>query len=244
MKKAPLQERNSRRGLSAILILLGCAALAGGSALAMSPSRHPAAGLLVSAATDPMKDAKAAFVDGDWATAEKILRTLPGDEARTLLGRVLLEKGHAEEASALFGEILKSSPKNFDAVRGLAMAQESMGRTDLASMYWRRAAELRPKDAKVWRDLALCQHRGGDAMGALASLRQAIQLDPQLSELTGLLSELASGKTPGAVPATDQSGLLSPAPGMPRPLSPASLMNGPHVGNPLENGQRSRGLIQ
>src|SRR3954464_9247748 len=84
----------------------------------MTPS--PEAGLRVRALAD---QAVAAALDADWARAldlnTKILEAAPDDiEARTRLGRALLEQGRPEEAKVAFAEVLKAEPYNSIAIRG------------------------------------------------------------------------------------------------------------------------------
>jgi hypothetical protein len=84
----------------------------------MSPS--PDAGLRVRAYAD---QAVAAALDADWPRAvelnTKILEAAPDDiEARTRLGRALIEQGKLEEAKVSFAEVLKVEPYNSIAIRG------------------------------------------------------------------------------------------------------------------------------
>src|SRR3954467_979217 len=84
----------------------------------MSPS--PEAGLRVRALAD---QAVAAALDSDWTRAldlnTKILEAVPDDiEARTRLGRALVEPGRPEEAKVAFAEVLKVEPYNSIAIRG------------------------------------------------------------------------------------------------------------------------------
>jgi hypothetical protein len=84
----------------------------------MSPS--PDAGLRVRAYAD---QAVAAALDADWPRAvelnTKILEAAPDDiEARTRLGRALIEQGKLEEAKVSFAEVLKAEPYNSIAIRG------------------------------------------------------------------------------------------------------------------------------
>jgi len=67
--------------------------------------------------------AVAAALDADWTRAAelnaKILESAPDDvEARTRLGRALIEQGKPEEAKVAFAEVLKAEPYNSIAIRG------------------------------------------------------------------------------------------------------------------------------
>jgi hypothetical protein len=84
----------------------------------MSPSAD--AGLRVRALAD---QAVAAALEADWPRAlelnTKILEAAPDDiEARTRLGRALIEQGKPEEAKVAFAEVLKAEPYNSIAIRG------------------------------------------------------------------------------------------------------------------------------
>ena len=67
--------------------------------------------------------AVAAALDADWPRATelntKILEAAPDDvEARTRLGRALIEQGKPEDAKVAFAEVLKAEPYNSIAIRG------------------------------------------------------------------------------------------------------------------------------
>ena len=236
--------RSPRRGIVALLSLGVSLGLTLGGFLALASSARETAPTHAPI-HDPLADAKIAVVDGDFASAEKILRTIYGNEAKTLLGRVALELGHPDEASQLFGEVLKEDSKNLEATRGLAIAPERLGRLDLAILYWTRATELRKGDAHLWRGLALCQREKGDAMGALSSLQQSLSLDSHQMDLSNLLTELATQK-----PEIGHPGLGAPqSPGMdrlhPRAPDPFSVVPQPRVPDPLQNLPTSRsGIIR
>lgn len=223
------------RGAKAVAFFGVSLLLAAIAVCGFAAPRSPAPPLPAAPVLDALTDAKVAFVDGDLGRAETLLRALSGNEAKTLLARVLLERGRADEASKLFAEVTREEPKNAEALRGLAAASQRLGRLDLAVLYWSRVTELRKDDARAWRELGLCQREKGDAFGALSSLQQSLKLDPGQSGLSSILTELATGRRPGVEGPT--AGLAGPGhdamnPMVPRPIDPNSLAPKPRVPDP------------
>jgi tetratricopeptide (TPR) repeat protein len=181
---------------------------------------------------DDLIRAKVALVDGDLELAERILQAVRGPESRALLGRVLLERGRCEEAAKLFSELLKEEPGNFEATRGFAVASQRMGRQEAAALSWARAAELHPKDARVWRELAFCRRDAGDLLGAMAAVQQSLKIESNQADLSALISQLAvSNLNPQILPAPTSAssganrfdaglGVPRPRPGEPTTRSP------------------------
>lgn len=210
------------RGLRFVVFLAGASVLALGGVLALASSGTVSAPR-GTPAPDLLDRAKIAIADEEWLTAENLLRTLSGKEARALLGRTLLERGACEEAAKVFGEVLKEDANSFEALRGMALANKCLGRPEAASAYFMRAAQIRKDDPRVWRELGLCQQRAGDTIGAISSIQQSLRLAPDQRELSNNLGDLARGPA--------DPGLSAPAawrgPGADqassRPLDPSSL---------------------
>ncbi len=225
-----------RRGALACAILLISAAGASAALFSIRVGQPP---LPPPHRHEYLSDAKIAFVDGDFALAERLLQGLTGTEAKTLLGRVLLERGRREEASRLFEEVLKQDPTHFEAVRGMATACQRLGRTDAAVLYWRRLTELRKDDARAWRGLGMAQREAGDGMGALITLQRSLSLDPGQGDLAKYVTELASdpartaGPLPGLTSGTEND-LLRP-----RPLDPIGPASQPRILDPNQTNSRS-----
>ncbi|HEX7897480.1 MAG TPA: tetratricopeptide repeat protein [Planctomycetota bacterium] len=214
-------------------------------AAAVSDSRRPASGLSVAFVADPVKEAKCALVDREPARAERLLKEHlerhDDPAARALLGRVLLELGRADAARALFTSLVEKRPEDVEALRGLAAACQAQGQTDLALIYAHRAADLRPKDAGLWRDLALAQRAGGDVLGALSSAQQGLAADPDRQDLRELVASLAQSDARPRMPGMASAALRAPgAPDLPDPLrrvEPPDLRRGALL-SPVPSGRR------
>jgi tetratricopeptide (TPR) repeat protein len=59
-----------------------------------------------------------------------------GIPAHEMLGDMLLERGHAEEALAEYESSLKTDPGRFDSLYGAAQAAEKAGKHDKADEYY------------------------------------------------------------------------------------------------------------
>src|SRR5439155_24159053 len=92
------------------------------NALEAPVTRVPDQGLRVRALAD---QATAPALEADWPRAvelnAKIIEAAPDDlEARSRLGRALVEQGKLEDAKVSFAEVLKTEPYNSIALRGQA----------------------------------------------------------------------------------------------------------------------------
>ncbi len=233
MRSSSTDSRTSRRGIRVLGAFALSLALVGGGILVLASSGRESLPIPPRGDSDLLKEAKVAFVDGDFARAEKNLRTLSGNDARILLGRVLLERGRCDEASRIFGALLKEDPRSFEATCGLATASGRLGQGDLAVASWRRATELRSTDARVWRELALGQREKGDSLGALSSAQRSLALDPDEGDLSGLLTELAlGGANPSRAPGGAGRGTWPFVPGLPGPSDPSGILPVQRPGSP------------
>lgn len=231
--------KSAPRGLRTLAFLGGSLILALGGLLAVASSggETPPRAMAIS---DPLTDAKVAIAEGDFASAENLLRKIlkdqPGDlSAKVFLGRVLRQRGRLSEARDIFGAILKADPKNCEATRGLGSVYQAERQFQLAVVYFSRAAQLKRDDPQIFRELAFAQEAAGDSMGALSSLQESLKLDPGQSDLMTLQGELALG---GARNPLEGLPDLPKMPGVdrinPRPIDPASLIPRPKVPDPRD----------
>jgi Flp pilus assembly protein TadD len=200
--------------LPMLLAVIALAALVDGSRAAA----QPLSGL------DPLPAAKLACFDRQWDQAERFARLAVGStrrpaEARRVLGRILLARGRSAEARVEFEAAVEADPRDIEALRGLAAAHKPVGRPEFALLHLHKAIEAKKEDAELWKELGLLQRETGDVMGALASLQQSLALDPGQTDVSVLVTELATGR----------SGLASAPPRLPGgfridPLNPRPLL--------------------
>jgi hypothetical protein len=99
--------------------------------------------------TDELTEARAwlAFAEGHHDDAVRMLRTIADKEegeaeasegipAHEMIGDMLLESGHDEEALAEYETSLKKDPGRFDSLYGAARAAEQAGKHDIANQYY------------------------------------------------------------------------------------------------------------
>ncbi len=92
----------------------------------------------------------------DYQGAEAALRKVislnsTNDVVRLLLGDILKEKGQPEEATALYQEVIRSSPKNPDAYLRLANMLMAENQLDTATNYLQQAQSLLQKQRQPQR---------------------------------------------------------------------------------------------
>jgi len=99
--------------------------------------------------TDELTEAKAwlAYAEGKHEEAVRLLRTVADKEegeaeasqgipAHEMIGEMLLEDGHAEDALAEYETTLKTNPGRFNSLYGAAEAGERAGKHDKVSAYY------------------------------------------------------------------------------------------------------------
>ena len=120
------------------------------------------------------------------------LRRKPGDVgAVTELAEILLEKGDASGAIALFEGAKASSSSDPTLLNGIAVAYGHAGRFAEAEPLLRRALEVDDDFPLTWLNLGVClqaQNRAKDAAGAY---REALRLQPDFTRARSYLEQIA-----------------------------------------------------
>lgn len=101
-------------------------------------------------------------------------------------GNALVARGQYGLAVAAYRRVLRLDPANSQALEGLAISYELLGRADLADRYYQEALALAPRNPRIYRNFAAflhAQRRPGDAEQLMADMRIA-------------LPELAAEETP------------------------------------------------
>jgi tetratricopeptide (TPR) repeat protein len=68
--------------------------------------------------------------------------------AREMLGQLLLQQKHPQEALAAFEAVLKTAPKRFNALYGAASAAEGAGNASVAQQYFQELVEVAATDER------------------------------------------------------------------------------------------------
>jgi len=173
-----------RRGLILLCCPIATAVVAFVGLLLSSPQSDSNRGV-------PLEAAELCLARGDSQGAERILRELPGIEAKFLLGKLLAERGEYSEAQAALMESLSSPARRKEALRLLAQSSMKTGDWELARLHLLELEKADPREPSVLKALATCLRQLNDPLGALAAVRRALVLAPDDRELLGLMSELA-----------------------------------------------------
>lgn len=124
-----------------------------------------------------------AWKSGDHGTAEEALTRaveLNGESVkiRTNLGRVLLERGRAQEALPHLEQAIELAPESHEVWRVLGNVYSEMGRSDDAIAAYREALLLNDEDAWTMNNYGLVLIRAGRFEDALPPLARAVELNP------------------------------------------------------------------
>lgn len=144
---------------------------------------------------------------------------ITGLDVATLTAEIHVQTDdYREKAAAEFQEILKTNPDNLAANRGLGYARLRQKRFDEAQNYFRKAAQLDSKDAKLHFYSALLMSREGTFEGGaepeeiVKELEAATSIDPTYAEAYTLLgfAQVRAGNPEQGVAAMEKAVSLKP----------------------------------
>lgn len=132
---------------------------------------------------DPIAQARAAYLAGDWGEVERLARrALEADQgsfdALHLLGVLALQSGSAAAAEDLLRRALASNPASGRALGNLGSALLAQGRPDEALACLERAIALEPDLGALWNRHGMALLRMERPGEALVSCERAIALAP------------------------------------------------------------------
>ena len=107
------------------------------------------------------------------------------------VGRVLLQARHFSEAGAEFNQALAMKPDMPEAVYGLALVFDSLGRLDEAINAYTRALRLNLAYADAHFNLARILAAQGRSAEAIAHYEEVLKLRPDDAEAKNALARLA-----------------------------------------------------
>ena len=94
----------------------------------------------------------------------------------------LYRKGELEKALALYEQMNRQKPGDFDSSYMLGVVNHDLGRLAAARRWAERAAELKPKSAKVLLLLGQVLRDQADFEGAIVALEKALEVKPDYRE--------------------------------------------------------------
>ena len=96
-------------------------------------------------------------------------------------GNALVERGQYGLAIAAYRRVLRLDPASSQALEGLAISYELLGRADLADRYYQEALALAPRNPRIYQNFAAflhAQRRNADAAQLMADMRVALPDTP------------------------------------------------------------------
>ncbi len=134
-------------------------------------------------------------------------------EVDLALGELYRVKGESAKAIEEYSKASEDPALAADAYIGIAMTHGGNDRHDLAMDYFARAKKLRTADANLHRYQGVEQYRHDDFVGAIASFRRAVTLQPDNAKLWSSLGGIymANGNVQQAANAFKRSLAIEPS---------------------------------
>lgn len=131
---------------------------------------------------DTYKLSEKAFKDGDYKKVKELLSTSfsasATKEAKLMLGISRLNLGEFDSAKALFEQILKAMPKNFNALFNLAQAHQKQKNYDEAIDIYNKALNENKDNLDCIINIGIINYEKGKINDALEHLEKARQISP------------------------------------------------------------------
>lgn len=120
-----------------------------------------------------------AFENKDYKKAKKILSLITDSlEAKYKLGITHFNLGEYEQSRGCFEQILKNSPKNFDALFNLAKTLEAEKNITQALEFYNKALGENPKKIECYLSIGNLYQYQGDCVKAIETLEKALEFEP------------------------------------------------------------------
>lgn len=105
-------------------------------------------------------------------------------------GTALLAEGDFTQAEIVFTSVYKDNPLDTEALFGLALATQNLGRSEEALGYLQRLIKLNPNDAAAYNQSGIIVAGTGDLKSAQILIKKAIELDPTLIDAQRNFAEI------------------------------------------------------
>lgn len=158
-------------------------------------------------------------------------------------GNALIERGQYGLAIAAYRRVLRIDPANSQALEGLAIGYELLGRADLADRYYQEALALAPRNSRIYQNFAAflrAQRRDADAARLMADMRIALPDAPvEAVQAVESIPPIAAAAAPAEpdVRLIKQSDRATLVVTMPQPVTaqakPPELTSAPPVTGPV-----------
>ena len=118
------------------------------------------------------------FADAEQSSRKAISLDPVNAQSHFILARSLLLQRRASEALSEFEYVVKASPGNVNAWKGLGSAYEALGRMKKATEALHQSLVLDPHIASTWFMLAMLEYQQGNLENALHHCGKAAEIDP------------------------------------------------------------------
>lgn len=136
---------------------------------------------------DTFKLSEKAFKDGDYKKVKELLSNPSSSsatkEAKLLLGISQLQLGELDSAKAIFEQILKAMPKNFDALFNLAQVHQKQKNYDEALDIYNKALNEKKDNLNCIINVGIINYEKGKINDALEHLEKAKQISPDNTQV-------------------------------------------------------------
>jgi hypothetical protein len=132
-------------------------------------------------------------------------------------GKSLLMLGQYGLAVEAYAAALRDSPRSVNALNGLAIAYERVGRVDLADRYYREALQVEPQSVQTLNNWGYAQLKRGDRNAARELLGSAARLGGDSQIVGANLAQLNESENASLIAETPKAATLPP---LPVPASP------------------------
>jgi tetratricopeptide (TPR) repeat protein len=133
-----------------------------------------------------LEKANLQLIRGDFDACETTLRAILQRNkgflpAQAAYAKLLALRQKPQDALQLAEEVLVAMPNNEDAIGARADALRLSGKLEESKKNWVRLCEMQPQNSGYWHRLATVEAMQGDNASALAHLRKALELKPDLA---------------------------------------------------------------
>ncbi len=110
------------------------------------------------------------------------MKTSPAVLKTLIQASELHNRGASEDARTLISAVLVASP-NYHLLTRRGIRQDAQGNLEAATLYFRQAAEQRPRYARAHYNLGIALSEQGHSEASLVELRLAVSLDPNDADI-------------------------------------------------------------
>lgn len=193
---------------------------------------------------------------GDWAEAERSLRTFLAPDANRghavathLLGQAQLQLRKHDDAERTLAIAVKLAPKDADVWNDLGLVHSGKRRFANARQYFAWAVKLDPRHAAARLNLAVTAQQLGDKRGALQTYREYLALAPAAPDAEGIRAvirqlEAQTGGAPLPPGLTNAPGTVKVVTNVVQRLAPVATNAAPKAAPPVVQPAQAKPVVE